>query len=183
MPENGALVSKTIRRKTRASPNEARVVGWREWVSLPALGVSAIKAKLDTGARTSALHAWSIEPHEIEGQPWVRFHTHPIQNDDVSVVLCAAPLTARRLVMNSGGTRERRYVITTSLRLGDETWQIELTLTNRDEMGFRMLIGRQAMHGRLVVDPRTSYRASKPYKKKTPSRGTSAPDTGRRRSR
>ena len=183
MPENEAPASRTVRRKDRASPDGPRVVGWREWVSLPALGVGAIKAKLDTGARTSALHAWGIEPHEIEGRPWVRFRTHPIQHDDMTVVLCAAPLTTRRLVMNSGGTRERRYVIATSLRLGDETWQIELTLTNRDEMGFRMLIGREAMHGRLIVDPRTSYRASKPHKKKTPSRETTAPGTSRRRRR
>ena len=183
MPENETPASRTVRRKDRASPDEPRVVGWREWVSLPALGVCAIKAKLDTGARTSALHAWGIEPHEIEGRPWVRFRTHPIQRDDATVVLCAAPLTARRLVMNSGGTRERRYVITTSLRLGDDTWQIELTLTNRDEMGFRMLIGREAMHGRLIVDPRTSYRASRPRKKRTQSRETTAPGTSRRRSR
>ena len=95
----------------------------------------------------------------------MRFCVHPLQRDDVTVVLCSAPLCDRRWVTNSGGTRERRYVISTRLRIGSDSWPIELTLTNRDEMGFRMLIGREAMRGRLIVDPNASYRAGKPSRK------------------
>ncbi len=134
-----------------------RIVGWREWVSLPALGIDRIKAKLDTGAKTSALHAWNQELYEIDGMPWVRFHAYPFQHDDGTAVRCAAPLADFRLVTNPGGTRERRHVITTVLGIGGKAWTIELTLTDRDEMGFRMLIGREAMRGRLIVDPKRSY--------------------------
>lgn len=137
---------------------DRRIVGWREWVSLPALGIDAIKAKLDTGAKTSALHAWDQERHDVDGRPWVRFRAHPFEHDDDSAVHCAAPLTDCRWVTNSGGNRERRYVITTIIGIGGASWDIELTLTSRDEMGFRMLIGREAMRGRLVVDPTQSFR-------------------------
>ena len=157
----GKTVDITVRRNTRTTCSERRIVGWREWVSLPALGIDAIKAKLDTGARTSALHAWDQEVYEKDGGRWVRFCAHPFQRDDVTAVRCAAPLADWRWVMNSGGTRERRYVIATTLRVGGATWPIELTLANRDEMGFRMLIGREAMRGRLIVDPRQSYRVGK----------------------
>ena len=127
-------------------------------MALPELGIDAVKAKLDTGARTSALHAWDQEDFAIDELPWVRFYVHPLQRDDETAVRCAAPLADRRWVTNSGGMRERRSVITTTLGMGEETWVIELTLTNRDEMGFRMLIGREAMRGRLIVDPKRSYR-------------------------
>jgi len=140
---------------------DRRIVGWREWVSLPALGIDAIKAKLDTGAKTSALHAWDQERYEIDELPWVRFCAHPFERDDDTVVRCAAPLTDCRWVTNSGGKRERRYVITTTIGIGGETWEIELTLTNRDEMGFRMLVGREAMRSRLVVDPTQSFRTGR----------------------
>ena len=151
----------TVKRKSRATSSERRIVGWREWVSLPDLGIDAIKAKLDTGAKTSALHAWDQEVYEQDDRPWVRFTAHPLQRDDAIAVRCAAPLTDYRWVRNSGGTRERRYVIATMLAVGGATWSIELTLTNRDEMGFRMLIGREAMGGRLIVDPGKSYRAGR----------------------
>ena len=144
--------------KTRKGPADCQVVGWREWVSLPGLGVDAVKAKLDTGAKTSALHAWDEEVFEMDGLPWIRFCANPFQQDNETVVHCAAPLTDRRLVTNPGGIRERRHVITTMLEIGGARWPIELTLTNRDNMGFRMLIGREAMRGRLIVDPRASYR-------------------------
>lgn len=134
-----------------------RVVGWREWVSLPELGIDAIKAKLDTGAKTSALHAWDLEFYEIDGLPWVRFCTYPFERDDDTVVRCAAPLADCRWVTNPGGKRERRCVITTMLGISGVSWGIELTLTNRDEMGFRMLVGREAMRGRLIVDPGRSF--------------------------
>lgn len=142
---------------------QRRVVGWREWVALPALGIESIKAKFDTGARTSALHVWDQEVYEVEGKRWVRFSTHPVQRDDDTVVHCAALLVDRRWVRNSGGNRECRNVISTLLGIGGETWEAELTLASRDAMGFRMLVGREAMRGRLVVDPaqsfRTGYRA------------------------
>ena len=138
--------------------DDGRIVGWREWVALPALGIDAIRAKLDTGAKTSALHAWDEELYEVGGHPWVRFCAHPIERDDDTVVRCAAPLTDCRWVTNSGGGREHRNVITTMLGIAGETWEIELTLTHRDEMGFRMLLGREAMRGRLIVDPTQSFR-------------------------
>lgn len=144
--------------ETRTGAADCQIVGWREWVSLPALGVDAVKAKLDTGAKTSALHAWGEEVFEIDELPWIRFRAHPFQQDVETEVRCAAPLTDCRLVTNPGGTRERRHVITTMLEIGGKCWPIELTLTNRDAMGFRMLIGREAMRGRLIVDPKASYR-------------------------
>ena len=150
-----------VKRKSRATCSERRIIGWREWVSLPALGIDAIKAKLDTGAKTSALHAWDQEIYEQDDRPWVRFSAHPFQRNDAIVVRCSAPLADYRWVRNSGGARDRRYVIATELAVGDATWSIELTLTKRDEMGFRMLIGREAMGGRLIVDPRQSYRAGR----------------------
>lgn len=136
---------------------ERRTVGWREWVSLPALGIDRIKAKFDSGARTSALHAANQEIYEEGGRTWVRFCAYPIQRDDETVVRCAAPVADRRWVTNSGGDRERRYVIATLLDIGGASWEVELTLTSRDQLGFRMLIGREAMRGRLVVDPARSF--------------------------
>lgn len=143
---------------TEAAYGDCQIVGWREWVSLPALGIDVIKAKFDTGAKTSALHAWDQEFYEVDELPWVRFCAHPLEHDDDTVVRCTAPITDYRWVTNSGGKRERRYVITTLLSVSGETWEIELTLTNRDNMGFRMLVGREAMRGRLVVDPAQSFR-------------------------
>ena len=156
---------KKQKRVRHPAVSERRICGWREWASLPGLGIAAIKAKLDTGAKTSALHAWDINTYEVDGRPWVSFYVYPLQRDNVSVVHCSAPLCDRRWVTNSGGTRERRYVISTRLRIGVDSWPIELTLTNRDQMGFRMLVGREAMRGRLIVDPNASYRAGKPRRK------------------
>lgn len=137
------------------------VVGWREWVALPEFGAIEIKAKLDTGARTSALHAFDVIELTIDGADWLQFSVHPFQRDDEHATLCLARLVDRRWVTNSGGFRERRYVIETTLRVGQRDWPIELTLANRDQMGFRLLIGRTAMHHRLIVDPSRSYCASK----------------------
>ena len=131
-------------------------VGWREWLTLPELGVPAIKAKVDTGARTSALHAWKVEPFTQGGAPWVRFHLHPLQRDTALSVTCAAPVHDRRVVSDSGGHRERRYVIDTAVGIGGHPRRIEMTLTDRDTMLFRMLLGRQAMHG-LRVLPDASF--------------------------
>ncbi len=159
-----------------ARPADRRIVGWREWIALPALGLDRVKAKFDTGARTSALHAWDQEVYEVDGAPWIRFRAHPIQNNDTHVVDCAAPLADCRWVTNSGGTRERRNVIRTPIAIGSETWTIEITLTNRDEMGFRMLVGRQAMRGRLIVDPMRSYRTTRRKRKRATAEGR---ETGR----
>ena len=138
------------------------VIGWREWVALPDLGVDLIKTKVDTGARTSALHAFHIDPFKQKGKDWVRFAVHPIQGDDDVVRVCTSLVHDSRMVTNSGGMSERRWVIGTTIVLGDESWAIELTLTNRDEMGFRMLIGRTAIKGRFIVDPGQSYRMKHP---------------------
>ncbi len=132
-------------------------IGWREWVGLPDLEVEAIKAKIDTGARTSALHAFRIEPYWREGQIWVRFELAPLQRNSATRVRCEARAIDQRTVRNSSGGVEQRYVIKTMLRLGDARWPIELTLTNRDQMGFRMLLGRTALKGRTVIEPGRSF--------------------------
>lgn len=140
--------------------HERTIVGWREWVRLPDLVPDdAIKAKIDTGARTSAIHAWDIEHIDRDGEAWVRFSIHPRQRDDDHVVTAEARLVEEREVRSSNGDVENRYVVTTTLVLGEEQWPIELTLTKRDQMGFRMLLGRTAMAKRLRVDPGVSYRA------------------------
>ena len=132
-------------------------IGWREWVELSDLGGARIKAKIDTGARTSAVHAWQIEPFERDGQPWVRFELHPKQKNNTETIACEAPVLDERLVRSSNGQISKRYVIRTRLKLGSRSWPIDLTLSRRDEMGFRMLLGRTALRGRTLIDAAASY--------------------------
>lgn len=136
---------------------QKQVIGWREWVGLPGLDVAAIKAKVDTGARSSALHAFDVHTFLRRGVEMVRFVVHPYQRDVQTTVDAEAPLVDRRWVRSSGGHRTWRAVIHTTLRLGEQERTIDLTLVNRDEMGFRMLLGRQAIREAFVVDPGRSY--------------------------
>lgn len=136
-------------------------LGWREWVALPELGISALKCKVDTGARSSALHAFSVEEFYKDTKLWVRFGIHPRQRDEEKVIWCEAPVSDVRQVTDSGGHSTERYFITTDLVIGDQCFPISMSLTNRDTMLFRMLLGREAMNGRFVVNPSVSYRQGK----------------------
>lgn len=137
--------------------DQRHVLGWREWVSLPELGISWLKAKVDTGARTSALHAFETERFERDGEAWVRFSVHPRQNDNDTVCYCEAPIIDERVVTDSGGHKETRPVIRTKLLLADQVRDVELTLTDRDSMLFRMLVGRTAIKGSFMVSPGQSF--------------------------
>jgi hypothetical protein len=139
------------------SREERLLLGWREWVNLPELKLGPIKAKVDTGARTSALHAFELEDYLDGGMRMVRFRVHPLQRDEQTEVECRCPVLDRRLVRDSGGHQQERWVIGTQLQIGPHRWPIEMTLTARDDMLFRMLLGRTAMRGRALVDPGRSY--------------------------
>ncbi|MGX7666598.1 30S ribosomal protein S6--L-glutamate ligase [Flavobacterium pedocola] len=142
------------------------IVGSEEWCSFPSLGIPVIKARVDSGAKTSALHATNITPFERNGENWVKFDINPIQNNLKAVIHCETLLIDKRVVKSSSGYREQRYVIRTPLEIGGSTWEVELTLTNRDSMGFRMLLGREAMSGRILVDPEQKYLLGQPTNEK-----------------
>ncbi len=136
-------------------------LGWREWVALPDLGISRIKVKVDSGARTSALHAFRVEPYEVGGQRRVRFWIHPLQRNTDYVIECDSEVMDQRVVTDSGGHAEERIVINTHVVIDGMQWPIEVTLTSRDTMKFRMLLGRTAIRERFLVDCSASYLAGK----------------------
>jgi|TARA_Y100000780_G_C13696127_1_gene423392 hypothetical protein len=140
---------------------EKPVIGWREWMSLPSLHIKKIKVKVDTGARTSSLHAFDLKYTTRKGEDYVSFKVHPIQKDSKTTVECKAKVLEYRKVKSSNGHTEQRPVIIVEAKLHDQKWPIEVTLTNRDEMGFRMLLGRAAMKGHFIVDPGKSYYSKK----------------------
>ncbi len=133
--------------------NSKLVIGCEEWCSFPELGIPAIKARVDSGAKTSSIHAFNIQPFRREGESWVSFEIHPIQNNRRTVIRCEQRVVDKRVVKSSSGISEKRFVISVQIKLGEHIWDIELTLANRDSMGFRMLLGREAMIGRTIVDP------------------------------
>lgn len=146
--------------------NSRLIIGWREWISMPSLGIPWIKAKVDTGAKTSALHAFGLSPFVDRGQLRVRFFVHPIQKRNDIKIECFADVIDHRFVSDSGGHREKRYVIEVPVIVGGFEYPMELTLANRDTMAFRMLFGRSAMTG-FLLDPAKSFLLGRP---KAPSR-------------
>lgn len=151
--ENNTKIMKPLRKYP--------VVGWREWVCLPDLGLTRIKAKIDTGARTSALHAFSLQPFVENGKNRIHFDIHPLQHDTNLVINCVADIVDKRLVTDSGGHEEERFVIETPITIAGQTWPIEITLTERENMLFRMLLGRSALRKRFIVNPARSFVTTK----------------------
>ena len=165
------------------------MIGWREWIRLPDLGIEWIKAKVDTGARSSSLHASKLQVFQRGGADWVRFQIHPVQRNSSKTVEAEAEVLEYRSVRSSNGKASRRPVIITRVKLSGSTWPVEVTLASRAEMGFRMLLGREAVRRRFLIDSGRSFIAGKPkikrkaakspttkvVKKKRPSERTSAP--------
>ncbi|MCA9270677.1 MAG: ATP-dependent zinc protease [Planctomycetales bacterium] len=145
-------------------------IGWREWAALPAWNIAAIKAKVDTGARTSSIHAARIERFRRQGKDWLRFDIHPMQRDAQTTVHVEAELVEYRKVTSSNGQTSLRPVVETQLQLSELTWTIELTLAGRDAMGFRMLLGREALRNRFLIDVGRSFLASQPPPSLGPSK-------------
>jgi len=133
------------------------IIGGAEWCALPGLNIPAVKARVDSGAKTSALHASKIQKINRKGEKWVSFEVHPIQESRRITIRCEARVIDQRIVKSSSGIAEKRYVISSTMKIGEHQWNIELTLANRDSMGFRMLLGREAMENRVLVDPANSF--------------------------
>ncbi len=138
-------------------PRGLLLIGWREWCALPQLGIPAIKVKIDTGARTSAMHAFNIQSQMKKGRDFVSFSVFPIQADKNIMVNCEAPVVDKRVVTSSTGHRELRFIILTQITLGQQTREIELSLSNRDPLKFRMLLGREALKNLAVIDATRSF--------------------------
>ncbi len=155
-------VDKARRHARRPVHRSRPVMGWREWVVLPEISASPVKAKIDTGARTSALHAFGLRVREVDGAQFASFELHPVQRSADDSVRVETPISAFRKVRSSNGKVELRPVVTTALQVGASTWPIEVTLTSRDAMGFRMLLGRAAVRGRFLVDPGRSFLITNP---------------------
>lgn len=128
-------------------------IGSEEWCAFPDMALPAIKARVDSGAKTSSIHAFNIQPFRRDGQAWVSFEVHPIQKNRRIVIRCEKPVIDKRSVKNTSGLAETRYVVSAPMKLGKEVWEVELTLANRDSMGYRMLLGREAMKDRAIIDP------------------------------
>lgn len=137
--------------------NPAMMIGWREWAAFPDLGVPRINAKIDTGAKTSAVHAFRIKEIQKDGVPHVEFYLHPKRRRKRPEIYCCEPIASRRVIRSSNGQAEERYVIQTRFQLGPRTWKIDLTLTNRDAMDFRLLVGRDALRRRVIINPGATY--------------------------
>jgi hypothetical protein len=164
--------SSTSKSGNKDDAPKKKKIGWREWARLPDLKIARIKAKIDSGARTSAIHAFKVTPFSKDGGAYVRFFVHPVQRHRKPEVACVARVIDQRRITDSGGNCQERYVIRTTLKLGRSSWPIELTLSNRDNMGFRMLIGRQAIRGKYVVDPGRSFVISKKKRLKARPKST-----------
>jgi hypothetical protein len=144
--------------------NDSPIIGWREWVGLPDLGIRRVKAKIDTGARSSSLHAFDAKTFVRGGKTVVRFRVHPLQRNSKKSVRCEAEVLGFRMVRSSTGHAQKRVVIVTTIELLGRSWPIELTLANRDEMGFRMLLGREGIRGQFLVDTGRSFYGGQPRK-------------------
>lgn len=142
------------------------VIGWREWIELQDLGIARVKAKIDTGARSSSLHAIDIKTSERDGKTIATFRVHPLQRNSRETVECEAEVLEYRLIRSSTGHAQRRPVIITTIQVLGESWPIELTLANRDEMGFRMLLGREAIRKRFMIDCGRSFYGGQPPREK-----------------
>jgi len=157
---------------TVSAPNKATkptrtAIGWREWVSLPGLGVARIKAKIDTGAKTAALHAFRIETVERSGKTYVHFAVHPIQKAAKPEILCRARVKCRRRIRSSNGVIEERLILRVKVKAGEREFPIDLSLANRDSMGFRLLLGRDAVRRKFLIDPGASFLLGRPRKRKS----------------
>ncbi len=163
-------------KKRKRSPKKPPpTLGWREWVGLPGHGLEWVKAKVDTGARTSSLHAAGLHTFEVENREWVRFSIYPWQRSTTDAIQVEARVLDRRQVRSSSGITERRPVVLLPVRMGNKIYDVEFTLTRRDEMGFRMLLGRQALRGRFLVDTGRSYLLGQPPR--TERRANRAPSS------
>ncbi len=152
----------TVARKASAGPlvrhrYDIPVIGWREWLAVPTLGIDRIKAKIDSGARTSSIHAFGVRTFAERGVPHVAFEVHPEQRRRRGAVDCIAEIRDERMVKSSTGHQQRRIVIQVEVAMAGVVWPIEVTLADRDRMGFRMLLGREAVKGRFVIDAGRSF--------------------------